>query len=328
MKFTYRYDLLETFIGEAFRFKSFEYRTRVPIPFLGENILLSPTNCYKLIISNELKIVLNPIIDFEVEILEEQGDYLKKLVENNEFSKIYIGELAWFLKKAQNLVTQEEEDLKLVNSFREALYKPQILNSSILSPEEKMAIWRNHVEKEQGLSEKEKRNRDRKLFKEIQILLKTDGELKKAKLVVKGIELNLESSYFLQPIQTAIQVKAIPMQLQHIIDIIGIDEQNQNKPKIQFYQKRKDFTSNLYRFLNVFIEEEANIYLIGSGLLYIAGFTFPFQHSSTKTHFFNFKNIKDKNNKKYADYFRDISNNDIFVKFEKSVRKHKKGSLS
>lgn len=266
---------------------------------------------------------INPHSLIEVELLEEENISLKKLVNGTKISESFLGELAWYLAKAKRLAEEENYELSLINSFREILYKPVILSTDTLKPDDKRIIFDKHIENEKGLSDKFKIERDRKLYKDISTWINSSRRsIKTVKLNIKGIEIKLESDNLLERISEALP-KAMPPQLEYIIERIGIDDQNINKPKIKFYIERKDFSSNLYRFLT-FLIQESKINLLGGGILYLAGFTFPFQTTyKGDIETFNFNNINDKNNKRYSDYFRDISKTDILVKAERQ-KKHLK----
>lgn len=278
---------------------------------------------YKFIASFAGEACLNSSELIEVELSEAEVNNLKKLMKSNKIDETSLGEFGWFLVKAKKLAKQEKNELKRINTFREKLYKPSILHTERPNPKEKSIIWKNHLENEKELSEQYKIERDRKLYKEIQAWRRSIKKpLTKIKFNIGGVEVKVESDYLLTRIQDILP-KTVPIQLQYIIDRIGIDDQYLTKSKTKPYIELKNFTSNLYRFLNLYTVE-TKINLIGGGILFMAGFVFPFQDTYKNIETFNFDNVNDKNNKRYSDYFRDISKTDILVK----ATKYKKTRLN
>lgn len=237
------------------------------------------------------------LTDFEVQ-------KLKILIDKLSINECHLGKLAWFLVEAKKVSNQEQSELDQINEMRKVLYRPKIDYSESPEAEDINEIWSKYSEQENKLTEREKIERDRQLFKEMTSIQKISKKLSNVRLYFYGVEVSLETSYFLQKIQNQIKVKGIPQQLKFIISRIGKDNQNQTKQEIKFYKERQALITKLTYFLKHILEGGKGVNLLGGGILFIAGIKFPFQSNNAHVNNFNFENVK--SNKRYADYFRDM----------------------
>lgn len=259
----------------------------------------------------------------KVDLTENEVNNLKRLFHALQLNETFLGEIGWFLEKAKTLVANEKREQQTLYEARKSIYRPIIDFEALEGGGEQ--IYKDFLEREKKLTRKQKDQRDRNLYKEYKAVLQ---ELKQPFEVVikrKGKTLiNIQSPFFLERIKNALNVKLL-IALDMIIKKIGEDSQNQTISKTESYQNRVKLADNLYMFINWHLfYEETKINLLGGGIFYLAGLSFPFQENYTNVAPYNFENINMRSNKRYSDYFRDLSEMGNNTSQTKAIKKFKK----
>lgn len=264
-----------------------------------------------------------PSEQMNVSLTDDEVNGLKRLFSALKLNETFLGEVGWFLGKAKTLVENEAKEQQHLYEIRKSIYRP-IIDFEALG-EHGEQIYKDFLEREKSLARKQKDQRDRNLYKEYKALLQELKQPFEVAIKRKGKTLiNIQSPFFLERIKNALDIKRLAS-LEIIIKKIGEDSQNQTISKTESYRNRVELADNLYMFITWYLSfEETKINLLGGGILYLAGFSFPFQENYTNAPPYNFENISIRSNKRYSDYFRDLAQSGNKTKFEKAFKKHKK----